>query len=147
MCEVLHTSPERYGRRCCRFNTAGFALKDPFAHSQPRRMVADVTVPESFMRVLADYEPYPADENAEYAVCYFLESGSVWVFVPAPDRPTADSILRSISGRSEGVLTVSIETGPNAGRTSPVVWIARRHSEWRRIKSTEGADQYVGESR
>jgi len=110
-------------------------------------MVADVTVPESFMRVLADYEDYPADENAEYAVCYFLESGNVWVFVPAPDRATADSILHNISGRSEGVLTVSIEAGPNAGRTSPVVWIAKRHSQWRRIKSTEGADQYVGENR
>ena len=101
----------------------------------------------TFVRVLADYEDYPADENAEYAVCYFLEPGTVWVFVPAPDRATADSILRGISSRSEGVLTVSIETGPNAGRKSPVVWIARRHSEWRRIKGTEGADQYVEENR
>ena len=109
-------------------------------------MVAGMRAPESFVRVLADYEDYPADENAEYAVCYFLESGSVWVFVPAPDRATADSILRNISSRSEGVLTVSIETGPNAGRKSPVVWIARRHSDWRRIKGTEGADQYVGEN-
>ena len=51
------------------------------------------------------------------------------------------------AGRSVPVvLTVSIETGPNAGRQSPVVWIARRHSEWRRIKGTEGADQYVGEN-
>ena len=109
-------------------------------------MVAAVSAPETFVRVLADYEDYPADENAEYAVCYFLESGSVWVFVPAPDRATADSILRDISSRSGGVLTVSIETGPNAGRQSPVVWIARRRSQWRRIKGTEGADQYVGEN-
>ena len=110
-------------------------------------MVADVSAPESFVWVLADYEDYPADEQAEYAVCYFLESGSVWVFIPAPGRADADSILRDISNRSEGVLTVSIETGPNAGRKSPVVWIAQRHqSEWRRIKGTEGADQYLGEN-
>ena len=108
-------------------------------------MVADVSAPESFVWVLADHEDYPADEQAEYAVCYFLESGSVWVFIPAPGRADADSILRDISNRSEGVLTVSIEAGPNAGRKSPVVWIARRHSEWRRIKGTEGADQFVGE--
>ena len=109
-------------------------------------MVADVSAPESFVWVLADYEDYPADEKAEYAVCYFLESGSVWVFIPVPDRANADLILREISNRSEGVLTVSIETGPN-GRKSPVVWIAQRHqSEWRRIKGTEGADQYLGEN-
>ena len=108
-------------------------------------MVAEVSGSESFVRVLADCEDYPADEEAEYAVCYFLELGSVWVFVPAPDRAAADSLLRDISSRSEGVLTVSIENGPNAGRKSPVVWIARRHSEWQRIKGTEGADQFVGE--
>ena len=108
-------------------------------------MVAEMSASESFVWVLADYEGYPADEKAEYSVCYFLESGSVWVFIPASDRATAESILRDISSRSEGVLTVSIETGPNAGRKSPVVWIAQRHrSEWRRIKATEGADQYVG---
>ena len=108
-------------------------------------MGAQVSAPESFVRILADYEDYPSDEEAEYSVCYFLEPGSVWVFVPAADRATADSKLRDISSRSEGVLTVSIETGPNAGRKSPVVWIARRHqSEWRRIKGTEGADQYIG---
>lgn len=102
--------------------------------------------PESFVRVLADYENYPVDEKAEYAVCYFLEPGSVWVFIPAADRATADSTLHKISSRSEGVLTVSIETGPNAGRKSPVAWIALRHqSEWRRIKGAEGADQYLGE--
>ena len=110
-------------------------------------MVAIVSAPESFVWVLADYEDYPPDEKAEYSVCYFLEPGSVWVFIPAPDPATADSILRDISSRSEGVLTVSIETGPNAGRKSPVVWIAQRHqSEWRRIKGTEGADQYVREN-
>jgi hypothetical protein len=109
-------------------------------------MVAEMSASESFVWVLADYEDYPADEKTEYAVCYFLESGSVWVFIPAPDRATAESMLRDISSRSEGVLTVSIETGPNAGRKSPVVWIAQRHqSKWRRIKATEGADQYVGE--
>src|SRR5256885_5618097 len=59
-----------------------------------------------------------------------------------------DSMLRDISNRSEGVLTVSIEAGPNAGRKSPVVWIAQRHqSEWRRIKGTVGADQYRSEER
>jgi hypothetical protein len=110
-------------------------------------MAAAMSASESFVWVLADYEDYPADEKAEYSVCYVLESGSVWVFIPAPDRATADSILRDISSRSEGVLTVSIETGPNAGRKSPVVWIAQRHqSEWRRIKATEGADQYAAES-
>ena len=110
-------------------------------------MVAEMSGPESFVWVLADYEDYPADNKAEYSVCYVLESGSVWVFIPAPDRATADSILRDISSRSEGVLTVSIETGPNAGRENPVVWIAqRRQSEWRRIKGTEGADQYLGEN-
>ena len=109
-------------------------------------MAAEVSAPPSFVRVLADYEDYPADDQAEYSVCYFLEPGSVWVFIPAPDRATADAILSDISSRSEGVLTVSIETGPNAGRRSPVVWIAQRHqSEWRRIEGTEGAVQYVGE--
>jgi hypothetical protein len=108
-------------------------------------MVAEVNASESFVRILADYEDYPSDEEAEYAVCYFLEPGSVWVFVPAADRATADARLRDVSSRSEGVLTVSIETGANAGRKSPVVWIAQRHqSEWRRIKGTEGADQYIG---
>ena len=108
-------------------------------------MGAQVSAPESFVRILADYEDYPSDETAEYSVCYFLEPGSVWVFVPALDRAAADSKLCEISSRSEGILTVSIETGPNAGRKSPVVWIARRHqSEWRRIKGTEGADQYIG---
>src|SRR5207253_5081656 len=99
-------------------------------------MVAKVSAPESFVWVLADYEDYPPDEKAEYSVCYFLEPGGVWVFIPAPDPATADSILCDISSRSEGVLTVSIETGPNAGQKSPVVWIAQRHqSEWRRIKA------------
>jgi len=109
-------------------------------------MVAEMSNAESFVRVLADYEDYPVDEKAEYSVCYFLEAGSVWVFIPAIDRATADSMLHEISSSREGVLTVSIETGPNAGRKSPVAWIAQRHqSEWRRIKSAEGADQYLGE--
>ena len=109
-------------------------------------MVAEMSDPESFVRVLADYEDYPVDEEAEYSVCYFLEPGSVWVFIPIPDRGTAEAILDEISSRREGVLTVSIETGPNVGRNSPVAWIAQRHqSEWRRIKGADGADQYLGE--
>jgi hypothetical protein len=115
--------------------------------SPPQEMAPQVSAPESFVRILADYEDYPSDEKAEYSVCYFLEPGSVWVFVPVPDQATADSKLRDISSRSEGVLTVSIEIGPNAGRKSPVAWIAQRHqSEWRRIQGTEGADQYIGEN-
>jgi hypothetical protein len=31
MCEALHTSPDGYGRKGCRFTIAAFALMDPFA--------------------------------------------------------------------------------------------------------------------
>jgi hypothetical protein len=84
-------------------------------------------------------EDYPAGELDEFAVCYVLQSESVWSFESVPDRSTAEHLFLEALKRND-VHKVLVD-----GRPSAVVWVAKciGEDEWARIKPTKGAEKYL----
>lgn len=88
---------------------------------------------------------YPHGKTGDLLVCFVHRLEARWGIVLAPTREDADVTFKEIAKRDD-LLRVPLTDGPNKGRRSSVMWIARCDYAciWTRIKETEGVREHYG---